>query len=172
MFTFGKDKEIKHAIWHVGDEQKAKLLIDVIDKVHDFLEKKATYKETSEAIYLAIENGGSGVWESSGNWLSKISHDYPKFSEIWEKLSRHRLAKVRLRVAGDINSLSKSIFLKTCKLLLSDKSAKVRSMTAEKLSFSKNPDVLSLLKNSLKNEKNEEVMRSIKYAIEEILEND
>jgi len=45
MFTFGRERELQHAICFIGNEEKAVMLTQVINVVHDILEDKTTLEK-------------------------------------------------------------------------------------------------------------------------------
>ncbi|WP_027709912.1 hypothetical protein [Zooshikella ganghwensis] len=168
MFTIGRENELKNAINFVGSSEKAALLIETIDAIHDFLEGRASEQELKAVIRKAFVEGKSGTWESAGSWLRKITNEYPDFVKLWEEFAIHKSSKIRFRVAAHINELPDSIFTNLCQLLLNDKSAKVRSKVAGDLYFSGNLDALHLLRTRQEIEESKEVLESIEFAIEGI----
>ncbi len=105
MFTFGRIKEIEHAIYRVGNDEEAKLLINVINGVHDVLENKKNIENISETFKTALIEGKSGIWESSGSWLINLSDEYPILNKIWEELVQHPKLEVRFRVSAHLIDL-------------------------------------------------------------------
>ena len=126
MFTFGRDKEIKHAIHRLGSEEKAELLINVIISIHDFIEEKCSFKDVKSQIVIALTEGNSGVWESTGTWLIRLSEEFPLFEEIWDELAAHPKSKIRYRVACHLLSLPPKLAEKYYEILSKDKSEKVK----------------------------------------------
>ena len=137
MFTFGREHEIKHAIQFIGNADKAALLINTINAVHDFLEQRITAEAAKEVFKIAFSEGKSGVWESTGSWIRKLSLEHREFLEVWEALSKHRSASTRYRVACHLNDIPSDIRKNIVAQLKNDKSKTVTKMLEARLSESK-----------------------------------
>jgi len=138
IFTFGREHEKKCAISHVGDEIKAKPLIEVIDAIHDLIEGKEAIESVKKIVKKTLSEGGSGIWESTGNWLLKLGKEYPLMQDIWYELADHSQYTVRFRVAAYLTDLPGEIREKLYLKLSKDKSKKVREHAIENWHLSKN----------------------------------
>lgn len=132
MFTFGRDKEKINALKYFSNPDKAELLLSLIDDVHDFLEFQKNSIKLKRSFELAFENGGSRVWESAGSWLLRLSVDYPSFNGVWVLLTKHKLAKVRFRVACFLDGIPRDVGRPFFEILSVDKSKKVREQAVDK----------------------------------------
>jgi len=135
IFTFGREHEITCAIRHVGDRDKAKHLIHVIELVHEMIEGSENITELQTAIVLAFTEGGAGVWESTGSWLNKLSKHNNVYHEVWLTLSSHSSHEIRFRVACFLDSIPGEIAESVHQNLLTDRSKKVREQAIGKWEF-------------------------------------
>ena len=133
IFTFGREHEIKHAIYSLGSAEKAILLTDVIHSVHDFLENKVLEEEVKEKLYIAFSEGKSGVWGYTESWIRKLGIEYSSFLQLWDILSQNKSYIVRFRVACVLNNMPKEIAKEIGQKLIHDKSKKVKSMAEVRL---------------------------------------
>lgn len=138
MFTFGREKEISHAVKFVGNAEKAKLLVAVITAVHDILEGKKSTEEVREIFINALIEGKSGVWESSGSWLIKLGHEYDELNLIWDELAVHPSAAVRFKVACHVFDLENKQANRIYDVLKNDNSKKVREHIIANWKYYKN----------------------------------
>lgn len=133
MFTFGRDHEIKHAISFVGNEEKAELLTQVINAVHDILEEKISIEDAKAIFVTAFSEGKSGVWESTGKWIRKLGGEYCEILNLWVLLASNNKAVVRYRVACFLDEMPETLAHKLGNTLAADKSKKVQSMAEARL---------------------------------------
>lgn len=133
MFTFGRERERQCAVGYVRDASQHDMILGVVDAVHDFLEEKKTEAELSPILKCAFQQGGSGVWEQSGKWIRKLSHEYPVFLTLWSELAEYSDWKVRFRVACFLDEIPKELALELGARLTTDKSKKVREMALGRL---------------------------------------
>ena len=133
MFTFGREHEIEQATCFIGDTQKAEPLLRVINLVHDQIEGAENQAEVVEAIKFAISEGPSGVWESAGSWLKKLSVENGEYAQVWLQLASHQHSKVRFRVASFIGEIPSPVGEEVSELLSNDASNKVREHAAGKI---------------------------------------
>lgn len=140
MFTFGRDHEIKHVITRFGSEEKAALVVNVVNAVHDVLEGKAPPDHVEEPIKRAFIEGAAGTWESAGSWLLNLQGDFPFLEHIWFDLVKHPSASVRFRVAGHIIDLPAGLRQKIYDLLKNDSSKKVRELAEGKWDYCQHPE--------------------------------
>jgi len=133
MFTFGREKEIKHAICFIGNEEKALMLINVINGVHDYLEGIIKPQDLIPIIIKSFSEGKSGVWESTGSWLRKLCFEDHSFEIAWETLANNNLSNVRFRAACFLDEMPNSTREKVSIILLQDKSKKVREMAEDRV---------------------------------------
>ena len=133
MFTFGRQHEKACATRHLRDPQQAELIEGVIDTVQDLLEGVATDDTIRPKFIRGLVEGGSGVWEQTGSWLSKIIVDQPNLEGVWSELASHVEWKVRFRVACFINVMSPTLALEIGAQLMRDRSKKVRDMAEARL---------------------------------------
>ena len=133
MFTFGRDHEIKHAINFIGNEEKAELLTQVINAVHDILEEKVGVEDAKPIFVTAFSEGKGGVWESTGKWIRKLGSEYPQILDIWVLLASNNKAAVRYKVACFLDEMPEALAHTLGSTLAIDKSKKVKSMAEARL---------------------------------------
>ncbi len=138
MFTFGRDHELKCVAESFKDSVKAKLLLDVVNIIHDYLDNTATAENVIDLVKLAIIEGKSGVWESTGSWLLKLGEENDVFQNVWRELVTHPCAEVRFKVGAHISDLPKGLNEEIYNLLLHDKSKKVREHVIDNWEFYNN----------------------------------
>lgn len=129
MFTFGRDKEKQSALYYLSAKDPEKqLVLDLVDSIHDFLEDKCSEVELHLALVQSFTRTGGGGWEQTGTWLRNLSKHYPSFETLWVEMAEHVDAKVRFRVACNIDDMSEQIAAQIYDKLKTDKSKKVREM--------------------------------------------
>lgn len=129
MFTFGRDKEKQSALYYLSAKDPEKqLVLDLVDAVHDFLEDKCSEVGLRLALVQSFTRTGGGGWEQTGTWLQKLSKHYPSFETLWVEMAEHADAKVRFRVACNIDDMSEQVAAQVYDKLKTDKSKKVREM--------------------------------------------
>ena len=139
MFTFGRAHEIKHAIHSRGTEEKAALLIAVINAVHDLIDGSSEQAAVENTVRIAFVEGKSGVWEATGSWLLKLCADYPAMQGLWWEFARHASATVRFRVACHVIDLDEPQRTEIYSILEADKSKRIRDQAIGKWDYLKNP---------------------------------
>jgi hypothetical protein len=135
VFTFGREHEIQSAIQHVGNAEKARLLVQVIEGVHDLLEGKGNETDLANRFRSAFIEGVSGVWESSGSWLRKIGLEQPSFQRLWSEFAEHKRSEVRFRLACFVDVLPDALGEALYASLAADKSERVRRQAISKWEF-------------------------------------
>lgn len=140
MFTFGRDHEVQHVLKRFGGEEKADLLVAVVNSVHDLIEGKTSVETTISAIENAFIEGTSGVWEKAGGWLLKVNADYPSSTEVWHRFACHSKANVRFRTAGFLIDFPKDLRKELYFLLRQDKTKKVRDLAEGKWDYCEHPE--------------------------------
>jgi hypothetical protein len=133
MFTFGRDHEKKCAIAKCRNPDQAAILAGVVDAVHDLLDGKSSLETIRPVLIDAIAKGGSGVWESTGNWMLKIANDHPEFATIWRDLALDPDWQARFRVACFLNDIPQPLATEIGANLKTDRSQKVREMAIARL---------------------------------------
>lgn len=136
LFTFGRERELENASCFIGNESKANPLVELIDVIHDYLDNKVDIDYVKEFVEVAIVEGYSGVWESSTTWLNRLGQVDSSILDLWTKLAKHNSAKVRFRVACNLDTISPLVASEVANLLLNDRSKKVREMAEERRSGS------------------------------------
>jgi hypothetical protein len=132
MFTFGREHEKACALRYVRGEKNIRLVENLMDSIHDFLEGNSSQTELLAVLEDAFVTGGSGAWEQAANWLRRLSTDFPDLNQLWLELAKHSLSKVRFRAACCLPDMSPDFAAKASALLLNDASIKVREMAAGK----------------------------------------
>jgi hypothetical protein len=132
VFTFGRDHEKKCAAAYVRNLQQLPLIETLIDKIHDFLEGKATFEDVCPNLRMAFTKGGSGIWEQAGGWLNKLCREFPEFYGLWEEFSMNTSAIIRLRVASHLDEMPKGIAGKVYQRLSIDRSEKVKRIAMQR----------------------------------------
>lgn len=132
IFTFGREHEKRCATSYVRKQDDRRLIESVIDSVHDVLEGAGSLSDLAIRFGDAFAMGGSGVWESAGSWIIKMSKEFPEIGRIWVDLSRHSRAEVRFRVACFLNDVDQNIFDIIGPTMLSDRSKKVLGMAQDR----------------------------------------
>lgn len=140
MFTFGRDHEAKHVLRSFGDEEKASMLVAVVNATHDLIEGKIDVAAAVAVIKSAFIEGKSGVWEKTGGWLLKINNDYPESTDTWRELSQHKSATVRFRVASFIIDFPADLRSELYEVLTADKSKKVKDHADGKWDYCQHPE--------------------------------
>ena len=140
MFTFGREHELKCALNHIGNEEKARPLLNVIDLVHDVVEGNGNKDELIKSLKVALVEGSSGVWESAGCWLKKLGKEDQDYLSIWLELTNHPKSTVRFRVASFVGDMPTDIGQQVFSVLSKDESKKVREHVAGKWEFIKGND--------------------------------
>lgn len=166
MFTFGREKEKKHALTYVRSPDDAILIERLIDIVHDLLEDSGSFDSLSPILTETFVKGGTGVWEQTGSWICKLSPGSAMVAGLWLQLSSHGSAKVRLRVAAFLNQMPEETRKVLIQAFLSDKSAKVRSKTAGEISMKPRRDMMPLIIAGLAVEDDQAVRSSLEDALQ------
>jgi len=133
LFTFGRERELENTACFIGNENKAKPLLDLIDAIHDYLDDKVDISYVEDFVEAAVVDGYSGVWESATTWLNRLGQVDANILKLWVKLAQHDTAKVRFRVACNLDNISPMVSKEVAGLLLNDRSKKVREMAEERL---------------------------------------
>ncbi len=77
MFTFGRDHEKKCAAQYLRDPSQVEVVEQVVDAVHDLLDGQCDIDEAGKVFSGAFSQGGSGVWEQTASWMSKLASGLP-----------------------------------------------------------------------------------------------
>jgi hypothetical protein len=139
MFTFGRRKEIEVVLQRHGGKEKAELIVDVVNSVHDMLEGKTELEHVLAVIEKAIVEGKRDIWDAAGTWLLKMHKSFPKTKLAWVNLSKHRTSEVRYRVASHIIEMPSDIREEIYNILKNDQSKKVREHAEAKWDYCINP---------------------------------
>ena len=134
MFTFGREHEKKCEARYVRNAEQIHLLMAIIDAVHDLIEGTGSESQLIDAIRAGFTQGGSGVWESAARWLRKSSADYPSVLQLWLEFASHSNALIRFRAACFLDEMPQGIYATVATALLADRSKKVTSMAADRIS--------------------------------------
>lgn len=134
MFTFGREHEKKCALGHMRSKnaKEVRLIIAVVDAVHDLLETNATEDAVRTILSQAFVEGGTGVWEQTGSWLRKLIKEYPRFESMWLEFANNADWKVRFRAACFIDEMPPLIGRRVSAHLREDSNKKVRGMAEGK----------------------------------------
>lgn len=133
MFTFGREHEKKCAAHYLRDTRQVGMMEDVIDAVHDVLEGKRLIDDVRSSFAKAFSEGGSGVWEQTASWMTKLAGEHPELLTEWQSLAAHKNAMVRFRVACCLNDMPYSFATEIGQQLMNDRGTKVRTMAAARL---------------------------------------
>ena len=133
MFTFGREHEKKCAAQYLRDPNQIEIIEGVVDAVHDLLDGHCDIDDAGKILAAAFSRGGSGAWEQTASWMSKLACDYPKILSEWRSLASHSKANVRFRVACCLNDMPPAIANEVGGILANDKSKKVREMAEARL---------------------------------------
>jgi len=126
MFTFGREHELKCASGKFKNKEEAKLLLDVVNVIHDYLEKSAAEERVTQVVKTALVEGPSGVWESAGSWLIKLGNENKVFLGIWRELAKSSKANTRFRVGAHLRYFPSELKTELYETLSNDKSKRVR----------------------------------------------
>ena len=94
MFTFGRDHEKKLAVRNLRNPDDVQRATEVVDAVHNLIERKVSADSIRPIFVRAFSEGGSGVWEQTGSWLCKLSAESPELLPLWHECHRVRTAAV------------------------------------------------------------------------------
>jgi len=133
MFTFGREHEKRCAAHYLRDPSQIGLIADVVDAVHDVLEGKCRVDDVRQTCSRAFCDGGSGVWEQTALWMTKLDREHPLLLSDWRTLAANKKATVRFRVACCLNDMPQSLAKEIGELLANDRSKKVREMAVGRL---------------------------------------
>jgi len=133
MFTFGRQREKECAAYYLRKPDQLTLIQDVVDAVHDVIEHKREIDAVRDTFERALVNGGSGVWEQTASWLTKLSIEHEELLTEWRKLSTHPKAEVRFRVACCMNDMPSELAAELAGVFSTDRSRKVREMSAARM---------------------------------------
>tara|TARA_A100001391_G_scaffold83327_1_gene54599 strand:+ start:441 stop:887 length:447 start_codon:yes stop_codon:yes gene_type:complete len=133
MFTFGRQREKECAAYYLRNPDQLSLIEDVVDAVHDVIEDEHKIDDFRAAFERAFVDGGSGVWEKTASWLTKLSVEHEELLTEWRKLSTHPKAEVRFRVACCMNDMPAEVAAELADAFLTDHSRKVREMSAARI---------------------------------------
>ena len=128
IFTFGRKRELEIAECYIKDKEKRKLRIEIIEKLHDYIEDNKNKKALRIAIENAIIHGSSGVWEYATTILLRLDNCDTYFSDSWISLAKYKLHTVRFRVACILDVMPHPYYNDVVELLKMDKSTKVLNM--------------------------------------------
>jgi hypothetical protein len=133
MFTFGRDHEKSCAVRYLRNANESQRIAEVIDAVHDLLEKKVTPEAIRPLFSRVFAEGGSGVWEQTGSWLLKLSVEHPELLSLWRELAINPDGKTRFRTACFLNELPRALALELGHGLANDKHKKTKEMALARL---------------------------------------
>ena len=108
------------------------MLMNVIDSIHDLLDRQGGLEEVRSSLRVALTEGGSGVWENAAKWLRKVSFEHPEILSLWSELASHPKADVRFRIACFIDEMPVETASGIYARLSQDRSKKVAEMAAYK----------------------------------------
>jgi hypothetical protein len=104
----------------VKGPENVRLITEMVNAVHDFLEGKAGQDRLISAARSAFVSGGAGVWEQTSTWLDKLAQENDWVEPLWHELSAHPSAKIRSRVAGCLRTMPPTIASAVSPRLLED----------------------------------------------------
>ena len=133
MFTFGRQREKECAAYYLCNPDQLSLIEGVVDAVHDVIEGKGELDDFRTAFERAFVDGGSGVWEQTATWMTRLSLEHRELLKEWRRLSTHTKAEVRFRVACCINDMPLEIAVELAEVFSNDRSRKVRKMSAARM---------------------------------------
>lgn len=133
MFTFGREREKECAAHYLRSPAQLVLIQDVVDAVHDVLEGNCAIDDVRTVFATAFCGGGSGVWEQTASWLTKLSGENPDLLAEWCVYAANPKAAVRFRVACCLTDMPVSLATDIGNTLVADRSKKVREMAAARL---------------------------------------
>ena len=133
MFTFGRQREKECAAYYLRNQDQLSLIEDVVDAVHDVIEDKREICDVHDVFEHAMINGGSGVWEQTASWITKLSMEHKDLLTVWRKLSAHPKAEVRFRVACCMNDMPPELAVGLAHIFSTDRSRKVREMSSARI---------------------------------------
>jgi hypothetical protein len=105
MFTLGRQREKEHATRNLRSDADKQLIEQVVDAVHDVLEKVKGPENVEPVLAEALVEGGSGAWEQTGSWMCQLAREHPSLTRLWLQLALHKSARIRFRVAAFLNDL-------------------------------------------------------------------
>ncbi len=165
MFTLGREREKQVAANYIRNEADTLVIGQVIDATHDLMEGVTSADAVTSIFSEAFIAGGSGAWEQTGSWLSKLAREHNSLARLWLQLALHKSARIRFRVAAFLNEMPDDIRQQLVVTFLTDSSANVRSKTAGEISMRPTPDMLPLLRTRLVQEADPQVVSAIKDAL-------
>ena len=133
MLTFGREHEKNCAVHYLRDKRQISMIEDMIDAAHDVIDGKRLIDDVRSLFATAFSEGGSGVWEQTASWITKLAGEYPELLSVWQLLAAHKSATVRFRVACCLNDMPHGIATEISRQLIADRSTKVRRMVAARL---------------------------------------
>ena len=143
MFTFGREHEVNVALRRHGGPERAVMIVDIVNSIHDLLEKKTTLDHVENRIISAVIEGKRDIWDAAGTWLLKLQKDYPSVAHIWADLTTHPKSEVRFRVAAHIVDIPNETREIIYGILKNDKSKRVREHAEGKWDFCQHPEKYS-----------------------------
>jgi hypothetical protein len=168
MWTIGREREKEHARRFLGVSKESSLIEAVIDAVHDLLESGIVIAATRAAFTRGFVDGGNGTWESTGSWLAKSVRKFPELSSLWLEFGSHSSTSIRFRAAAFLKDMPEETALAIFPVLLSDKSARVRSKVAGEQHDSQRAWVAPLLVERRTLERDPSVIASIDFALDSL----
>lgn len=143
MFTFGRDHEIKCALHHASNPTEARLLVRIVNAIHDYKEGQLPVEGVVDSLRDGLINGASGTWESAGSWLLKLNRAEPSSTALWLELVASTVAQVRFRVACHLLDMPEDLARQIHVRLSQDRSRRVRDQVEENWNLIQNPDKYS-----------------------------
>lgn len=140
MFTFGREHELKCARDAFKSDNDAELMLQVVNAIHDLLDKKIDFTEAEIVLKKGIVEGNRATWDKTGSWLLKMSKDFPETEDTWKELAKHPKTEVRYRVACHIGDFPSKYHGELYATLTADKSKKVKNQADAKWHYFEHPE--------------------------------
>ncbi len=140
MFTFGREHELKCARAAFKSDNDAELMLQVVNSIHDLLDKKIKYADAELILKMGITEGNRATWDGTGSWLLKMSKDFPETENTWKELAEHPKAEVRYRVACHIGLFPSKYQEDLYATLTADKSKRVKNQADAKWHYFEHPE--------------------------------
>ena len=169
MFTIGREREKEHSNRYLNHAASRPYIHRLIDAVHDCIDGHYDPAEVRKAFTDAFNDGGSGVWEQTGNWLAKLTREFPEFTDVWRDLAANKESKLRFRAAAFLQNMPEEHFWDMLQSFSVDRSKSIRSKVAGDFGVENcvvDPRVLAFLHEWRERENAAEVRASIDFAIE------
>jgi hypothetical protein len=166
MFTFGREHEKSCAANYVRNPGQIALIHNVIDAVHDLLERNIEAETCGSVLAEAFADGGSGIWEQTGTWLARLYLEYPEIELQWINLANSSSWKIRWRIAPFVRDLPVGLRRRLFLLLLNDSSSSVRRKIVGDVYHCLDSYISEHLYKRLEVETNTKVIESISFVLQ------